>query len=281
MDDGRARDLAATVERLLGELDSLPDAAARGKAIETVQALIELYGGALARVLSLADPDLRDELVRDELLSHLLIVHDLHPDPVEARVAAALDGVRPYLDSHDGGVELLGVEDGVARLRLHGSCDGCPSSAMTLKLAVEEAIGRAAPEITRVDAGGNEPAPALLQLEVAPALRPNGGGWRSLPVPPQLAPGSIAVERIAGELLLLLRVDGRLYAYRPPCPVCGDSLERAELRGAELRCPGCGSSYDARRAGRCLDSPGVQLPPVPLLEDASGEVRVALEALPA
>ena len=32
----------------------------------------------------------------------------------------ALDSVRPYLESHGGDVELLGIEDGVARLRLRG-----------------------------------------------------------------------------------------------------------------------------------------------------------------
>ena len=45
--------------------------------------------------------------------------------------------MRPYLGSHGGDVELLGVtDDGVVRLRLLGSCDGCPSSSVTLKLAV-------------------------------------------------------------------------------------------------------------------------------------------------
>lgn len=281
MDDREARDRAAQVEGLLGDLDALADPAARAKSIEAVRALVELYGEVLARVLSLAGPALRDELARDELISHLLIVHELHPLPVEARVAAALDEVRPYLDSHGGGVELLGAEDGVARLRLEGSCDGCPSSAATLRLAVEDAIRRAAPEIERVEADGAEPAPGLLRLEVSPALRQNGGAWHALPLPPELAADGIATTSVAGEPLLLLRVEQDLYAYRPPCPRCRDSLAGAELRGAELRCPGCGSVYDPRRAGRCLDSPGLHLSPVPLLEGEPGEVRVAVEALPA
>ena len=52
------------------------------------------------------------------------------------RVRGALEGVRPYLQSHGGNVELLGIEDGVVRLKLEGSCSGCPSSAMTLKLVL-------------------------------------------------------------------------------------------------------------------------------------------------
>ncbi len=49
--------------------------------------------------------------------------------------SAALDSVRPYLGSHGGDVELLGVDEdaGAVHLRLLGSCDGCPSSAVTLQ----------------------------------------------------------------------------------------------------------------------------------------------------
>ena len=81
----------------------------------------------------------------DELVSHLLLLHGIHPVPVEARVRAALEEVRPYLESHGGDVELVAVEDGVVRLRMEGSCSGCPSSAMTLKLAIEDAIHKARP----------------------------------------------------------------------------------------------------------------------------------------
>ena len=70
--------------------------------------------------------------VEDELVAHLLLLHGLHPVPVRERVRGALDEVRPYLVAHGGGVELLGVADGVVRLRLEGACNGCPSSALTL-----------------------------------------------------------------------------------------------------------------------------------------------------
>ena len=61
--------------------------------------------------------------------------------------------MRPFLAHHDGDVELLAVDPdaGAVVLRLLGSCDGCPSSAVTLQLAVERAIVEAAPEIVRID----------------------------------------------------------------------------------------------------------------------------------
>ena len=92
-------------------------------------------------------------------------MHDLHPVDVETRVRQALDDVRPYLGSHGGDVELLGVADGVAHLRLGGTCNGCPSSTVTLRNAIEEAVMRAAPELERIDAEGvAEPQPALIQI---------------------------------------------------------------------------------------------------------------------
>ncbi len=58
-------------------------------------------------------------------------------------------------------MELIGVHDGVARLRLQGSCQGCPSSTVTLKTAIEDAIRKAAPDLEGIEAEGSaEPAPA-------------------------------------------------------------------------------------------------------------------------
>jgi Fe-S cluster biogenesis protein NfuA len=153
VEDAEVRELVGRVERLLAAIDG------DGRATEAVEALVELYGEALARFVAGADP------TEDELLSHLLLVHDLHPVGVETRVQQALEEVRPYLGSHGGDVELLSVEAGVARVRLGGTCDGCPSSAVTLRNAIEEAIMRAAPELERIEAEGvAEPQPALVQI---------------------------------------------------------------------------------------------------------------------
>src|SRR4051794_27294644 len=143
-----------------------------------------------------------------------LLLHDLHPVPAEARVREALDGVRPYLESHGGDVELVAVEDGVARLRLQGSCSGCPSSTMTLKLAIEDAIYKAAPDVVEVKAEGvSEPepasAPALLQLEVSDSLQ----SWTTVGTLAELSSGGTVVKQVAGERLLFLRPDETYFAY--------------------------------------------------------------------
>ena len=127
-----------------------------------MQALLDMYGEGLSRIVAACDVP-----VEDELVAHLLLLHGLHPVPVRERVMGALDEVRPYLATHGGGVELLDVSDGVVRLRLEGACNGCPSSALTLQSAVDEAIMRAAPDVERIEAEGVAAPSALLQIEIA------------------------------------------------------------------------------------------------------------------
>jgi Fe-S cluster biogenesis protein NfuA len=149
----------ARVQALLDELTSAGGPAVVERVEELVRALMDLYGAGLARVVELVaasgDAALRDALTADGLVGALLVLHDLHPRDVEDRVRGALDEVRPYLGSHAGGVELLGIDDdGVVHLRLEGTCDGCPSSAVTVKDAIERAIDDAAPEVTGVHVQG-------------------------------------------------------------------------------------------------------------------------------
>src|SRR5918996_5456333 len=137
-----------------------------------------------------------EAFAQDELISHLLLLHGLHPLDLETRVAGALEEVRPYLQSHGGNVELLGIEGGVARVRMQGSCDGCPSSAVTLKLAIEEAVQKAAPDLEGIEAEGvTEPQPAPT-LVAGPTLRrkkkwqeENGASWTVVGGLPQLFGG--------------------------------------------------------------------------------------------
>ncbi len=169
------------IERLLADLGAHADPRVTERAEEVVRLLMELYGAALERVVTLAasEPQVADRLADDELIASLLILHGLHPLSTDQRVRRALDTVRPYLGSHAGGVQLLGVEDDVVRLRLEGSCDGCPSSTVTIKNAIERAIGEAAPEITAVEVeGAAEPrqaASGVIPVESLYVGRPGPG----------------------------------------------------------------------------------------------------------
>ncbi len=145
-------DLRSTGERIEALLGGL-DPPARRRAEELLGLVTDLYGAALGRVVELVGPDLARELAGDDLVASVLLVHDLHPVSLSERVEEALGRVRPMLAGHGGGVELVALDPaaGAVALRLLGSCDGCPSSAVTLQLAVEQAVLDAAPEVTRID----------------------------------------------------------------------------------------------------------------------------------
>jgi Fe-S cluster biogenesis protein NfuA len=69
------------------------------------------------------------------------------------QVEAALDTIRPYLEADGGNVSVEEITpDNVVKLKLLGSCGSCPMSIMTLKAGIEQAIMRAVPEITAVEA---------------------------------------------------------------------------------------------------------------------------------
>jgi Fe-S cluster biogenesis protein NfuA/nitrite reductase/ring-hydroxylating ferredoxin subunit len=298
---GAGPDLRATGERIevLLEAASSGGRVTRERAEELVRLVVDLYGAGLERLMEIVhesgrlDDALLERLAADDLVASLLAVHGLHPYDVETRVARALDGVRPYLGSHGGDVQLLGItEDGVVRLAMLGSCDGCPSSSVTLTLAVETAIQAAAPEVSGIEvaepvAGGSGsviPVTALrsrLDANVAP-----GGGWTAVDELGDLAPGRLGAFSVAGTAVVGARLGGDLFAYRDRCPVCTGSLAGGSLgrmlggsaADAVLRCPTCSARFDVRRAGRGLDGTDVHLEPVPLLV-RDGVVELAVEGV--
>jgi Fe-S cluster biogenesis protein NfuA/nitrite reductase/ring-hydroxylating ferredoxin subunit len=289
LDDKGLQERVTRMEALLGEIETLSDPNARSKAAEVVGVLLELYGEGLARMMEVvAEGEERertfDAFAEDELVSHLLLLHGLHPLDLETRVVRALEEVRPYLLSHGGNVELLGVEEGVARLRMQGSCSGCPSSTVTLKLAIEEAIQKTAPDLERIQAEGvaEEPRPTIIAgptLRKKEKKRPqeDGASWTVVGGLPQLSSGGVLVKDVSGEPVLFLKLGDDFYAYRHLCPGCGESLERGRLDGAELACSGCSHRYDVRRAGRCLDDSQLHMEPIPLLvEEVAVEERQGL-----
>ena len=161
-------------------------------------------------------------------------------------------------------------------MRMEGSCDGCPSGVMTLKLAIEEAVLKAAPDLEGVEAEGmvEEPPPKPTTTFVAgPTLRrkekrppeESGASWTVVGGLPQLLSGGLLVKEVSGEPVLFVKLGDDFYAYRHRCPGCGESLEGGNLKGAELGCPGCARRYDVRRAGRCPDDSRLHLEPLPLL----------------
>ncbi len=261
------RELSERVETLLGRLEPAADAAA------LLRTLVTLYGEGLTRILKALDgsPD-RDRvlaaLCADDFVASLLIVHDLHPVPLEQRIQEALENVRPYLRSHGGEVEIVDIgADGVLELQLRGTCDGCPSSSMTLKLAVERAIHSAAPEIVEVRANTASAEPPL----------PLVSTWETLEGLPDVSEPAFVRISIANTPLLLFQSKGQPYAYRDRCPSCLTAFDEPVLVWPFLRCSRCDETYDVVRAGKGSNGK-FHLDPLPI-ESVAGRLRVAIPAV--
>jgi Fe-S cluster biogenesis protein NfuA/nitrite reductase/ring-hydroxylating ferredoxin subunit len=280
--------------RTAGErIQNLLDASAAGGAVaheraeQLVREVADLYGAGLERMMAMAveaQPDLADGFAADDLIASLLLVHGLHPHGVERRVEDALNSVRPYLGSHGGDVHLLDVDGAVVRLQFAGSCKSCPSSSVTLELAVEDAVRAAAPEISSIEvvaAEADAKAPVIPVDSLMNRVRtqPPGHDWYPVPGVADLAPGEVGGFVVAGMAVLACRLDDRLFAYRDRCGACGESLAGAALHrrlgsaNAVLRCPNCRAHFDVVHAGACVDessafpgNDGAHLEPVPLLE---------------
>jgi Fe-S cluster biogenesis protein NfuA len=156
------------IERLVHEIEAAPDPHLRSRAVELVTLLMDVHGAGLRRILDLVaksgptGSDAIASLADDSLVASLLLLYGLHPSNLEARVSQALDKARPLLRGHGGDVQLVSCADGVVTLRLAGSCQGCPSSTLTLKQAIDEAICEFAPDVRELrveDAAASTGAP--------------------------------------------------------------------------------------------------------------------------
>ncbi|HYR83659.1 MAG TPA: NifU family protein [Terriglobia bacterium] len=150
------------IEPLVTQLKSATDPALRAVALELVQILMDFHGAGLDRMMEIVAEsghpgwDLIETFGRDEVVANMLLLHGLHPQDLETRVRRALDNVRPLLRSHGGNVDLVEIVDGVVRLRLMGSCDGCSSSSLTLKNAIEKSVHESAPDVICIEVIGGK-----------------------------------------------------------------------------------------------------------------------------
>ncbi len=263
------------IEELIEQLEALPNASARQLAQQCLQGVVGLYGDALERILKLIrngqtdGPAILDAMLRDELVRSLLLVHDLHPLDLETRLHRALEKIRPYMESHGGNVELIALEDGFARLRLQGACKTCPSSAVTLELAVRHAVHEACPDLLGFEVEG-APDGEAGRFEQAPPG--SAADWIEWEEPDRLDHDSLVSTTVAGVPAVLCRLENHVFAYADFCPACHAPLDGATLADGVLQCA-AGHSFDVAGAGRSLETPDLHLDPFPLLVE-NGLIKI-------
>lgn len=194
-----------------------PSAEVRALTAALLRGLDGMHRSPLVRLANLLDHHgILDQAASDPLVGELLDLYDLLPRAPEQVVERALEGVRPYIQSHGGQLEVLGVAGGVVRVRLAGACAGCSGSAMTLRRGVEAALREGFPGFERMEVEEplpEEPRPTFIALgqvkRITPSVRP-------------LFVDAAAVEDVSGmtlvvvegEQVLLHNVDGEIFAFR-------------------------------------------------------------------
>jgi Fe-S cluster biogenesis protein NfuA/nitrite reductase/ring-hydroxylating ferredoxin subunit len=276
-----------SLEALFRRAEAHDDPAVRDLVLDLADAVMHLHHEALFRVVVLlrnlpGGGDVLQVLEGDQVVGPLLREHgllDAPTEPLEARIEAALEDVRPYMHGHGGNVELIEVRDGVARLQLQGACHGCASSTLTLKMGVERALREAVPELTAIEVEGlPAPAPAARRSpppegfipvnSIAPAKV-----WKEVGAAQAFTYGTRHVA-VNGAAVLLCSAFGRIYAVRDRCPRGGGSLQDARLEAFLLVCPCHDERYDLR-SGHSLLEPSLTLDHVPIVIE-QGHVRVAV-----
>ncbi|HKH41777.1 MAG TPA: NifU family protein [Solirubrobacterales bacterium] len=254
------------------------------KAVAELEALVETLereGDERALLLlQLVDAIHRPALERiaagdtsDPIAQALLQMYDIAPPDDDVLVEEALDEVRPYIHSHGGEVELLGVTDGVVELRMSGSCAGCAASAMTLKRGVEEALRNHYPGFREVVAEEVEKqaGPQLLQIENL-----HKPVFLDAEAAAELGPGELMATELDGIQLLLANFEGEIYALRDGCPIDGNSLGGARLTAeGVIVCPWHNCAYDVRTGARVDGEEGGGLGVIPVAM-RNGTVQVAV-----
>jgi Fe-S cluster biogenesis protein NfuA/nitrite reductase/ring-hydroxylating ferredoxin subunit len=255
-------------DKAVGELEALVETLEREgdeRALLLLQLVDAIHRPALERIVA-GD-------TTNPIAQALLQMYDLAAPEDEVLVEEALDEVRPYIHSHGGEVELLGVSDGVVELRLSGSCAGCAASAMTLKRGVEEALRSHYPGFKEVLAEEAEAAPGPQLLQIENLRKPV---FVAAEAAAALEPGELMTAELDGIELLLANHLGEIYALRDGCPVDGNSLGGARLTAeGVIVCPWHNCAYDVRTGNRMDGEAGDGLSVVPVAM-RNGTVQVAV-----
>ena len=143
------------IEELASALDGLSDPVVREHTRELLETVLDLHGLAVARMLSLVTQTesgrpLMERFGQDEQVRAVLLLHGLHPQGLEARVRGALDNLQVSMGTRVLRVDILGVAERWAKLRIRASClDEAAETALREK--IEEALLDAAPDLDAIE----------------------------------------------------------------------------------------------------------------------------------
>jgi len=228
-------------------------------------AIAALHREALTRLLRhvrnvAAARDALRAAAEDDVIYTVLRQHGLLKPSLEERVQAALTSVRPMLQMHRGDVALVAIAPPEVTVRLLGSCQGCPSSELTLSLGVEKAIKESCPEITHIRNLRGAIQTQQAEPQHAEMISPFAVTypWLKVMRSDALGEGAAHFSQLSTHRLLLYRKGDQIKCYADACAHLGASLHGGCVQDGRITCPLHGFEYDLD-TGECLTVPQVQL----------------------
>ncbi len=288
------------LDALVQAFEALPFPEVREMAFDMLQTVDTMHREALWRLVAFlhahGQGELLDHAAEDPIIRTLLLLYDLVPSEERTQAEAALDLVRPYIQSHGGEIEVLQIEDGVVHVRLSGACHGCAGSAMTLKRGVETALRQGFPGFRGMEV--HEPdvkavpavAPGIAkgQLDIIPltpvgrAATPGGASIPPTPARPQapyqvrrpvfktiarvadVPAGTMRAFDVDSARVLIANVAGEFYAVWNSCPGSMAPLDLGSFSPPIVVCPWHNDAFDIRTGKRSDGAQGEGLAVLPI-----------------
>jgi hypothetical protein len=153
VDEKGFRERLQNIGQLISGLDEIADKKAQASARELTQLIMALHADGMERMMEIAfahgiaGAEIIEQLGRDPMVSSLLVLHGLHPDDIQTRVARAVEQVAVKLRKQDVEVQLLSADHQAVQISAHTNAHACASTAATVRAEIEDAIYQAAPEV--------------------------------------------------------------------------------------------------------------------------------------
>lgn len=284
------------LDALVQAFEALPFPEVRDMAFDMLQAVDTVHREPLRRLVAFlhahGQAEMLDHAAEDPMIRTLLLIYDLVPSEERTQAEAALDLVRPYMQSHGGAIDVLHVEDGVVHVRLSGACHGCAGSAMTLKRGVEAALREGFPGFQRMEV--HEPEAKIVvdapqrvanpRLEIIPltlvsrepASPPSTPAHISTPYQVRrpvfktiaqtadVPRGTMRGFDVDGARILIANVAGEFYAVWNSCPGSMAPLDLGTFTPPIVVCPWHNDAFDVRTGKRSDGQHGEGLAVLPI-----------------
>lgn len=262
----------ATLEELIQEINRFEaivsewDESQRCVVVGLKRSIEALHKAALQRLIKNLKTESMSALrhaVTDEVVYAVLLYHELvkpPQPPLAERIQAALDEVRPGLQSHHGDIELIAIKPpDTVEVRLIGACSNCPTYTLTLSQGVEQAIKSHCPEITTVVAVNHKPGIDSDSAGLLSHFPPiSASTWIKVGTVEQIPEAGVLLVSVAGNSLILYRESGNITCYQNACSHLGNPLTEGKVENGIITCPAHGFQYKLA-TGECLTVPDVSL----------------------